>query len=235
MLDTTLLRDFCSSFFGYGTEHAHHWFISMEEGGGDTEQELELRINAWHERGRRELEDVAEYHHAINQQHWFGPHPKIQRTWAAMIRVALAFDGLPADTESVRAYQRDRLGRIGGSTRLSPLLPLPSKSLDHWLYAAWTQDHAFLTRSRYRDEFLSLRVAHLSQALALLRPRTVTFLGLSYLQHWQQVAGRTPLHASALGHAGRSEGTSFMVCAHPAVKGVTNEYFAAVGRHHRDA
>lgn len=234
MLNPTLLRDFCTSFFGYGEEQARHWFISMEEGGGNTEQEIELRINEWQARGRRELEDVAAYHKAIKEDHWFDHHPKIQRTWAAMIRVALACDGDPSDTESVRRYQRDHLGRIGGATRLSPLLPLPSKSLDHWHYAAWTEDHAFATRSRYRDEFLSLRISHLSQAVASRRPRTVTFLGLSYLQHWQRVAGSTFLRASALGLVGKSESTSFVVCTHPAVKGVTNDYFAAVGHHHRD-
>ncbi|MBY0437040.1 MAG: hypothetical protein K2W80_02525 [Burkholderiales bacterium] len=235
MLDHALLRDFCSKFYGYGNPLAQHWFISMEEGGGNTEQELERRLVAWRDRGCRDLEDVSEYHRAIRQDEWFGPHPKIQRTWAAMIRVELAWGGLSTDVESVRRYQRDHLGRTNGSTRLSPLLPLPSKSLDHWHYPAWTADHAFLTRSRYRDEFLAVRVAHLAQALSVNQPRTVTFLGLSCLPQWQRIAGNTPLVPSELGHVGKSGQTTFVVCTHPAVKGVKNEYFVAVGRHHRDS
>lgn len=234
MLDSILLQEFCSSFFGYGSEDAKHWFLSMEEGGGNTEEELQLRINIWHESGRPELADIAAFHKSIEQKHWFDAHPRIQKTWAAMIRVVLSYDGLPTDTESVRRYQRDHLGRAGGSTRLSPLLPLPSRKLADWNYNSWTDDTTFSTRLSYQEEFLPSRISHLSRAVTSYMPRTVTFLGLTYLEHWQKIAG-TPLLDSNIGYAGMSQRTSFVACKHPAVQGVTSEYFAKVGMYHRDA
>jgi hypothetical protein len=233
MLNPTLLRDFCSSFYGYGALDAAHWFISMEEGGGGSEQEIETRINVWLARGRTELDDIAEYHHDINQTKWFSPHPPIQRTWAAMIRVVLSFDSLATDVETVRVYQRDRLGRREGLMRLSPLLPLPSKSLNHWHYDAWTQDQAFVSRVKYRDMFADTRVKHLSQATRTLQPKTVTFLVLSYMEYWQQIASTKLVAHDELGYVGKANGTSFIACKHPAVKGVPNEYFVQVGHSHR--
>lgn len=230
MLDPALLQEFCNRFYGYGVADAPYWFISMEEGGGKTEDEIASRLAAWDARGRRELEDVDEYHRAIDQSEWFDSYPPIQRTWAAMIRVLLAMTGESTDAESVRAYQRDRLARSGGTTRLSPLFPLPAQSLDHWHYSQWSTTSHFADRQAYRGAFESARVAHLTAAITRYSPRTVAFLGASYLTYWSKIA-RTEFCSTAEGtFLGQNGSTKFIVCKHPATKGIPNEYFASAGR-----
>lgn len=229
MLNQSLLEGFCESFFGYGAASASYWFISMEEGGGTTEQEVQARLNAWEIRGCRELEDIDAYHRAIGQDKWFQLHPPIQRTWAAMIRVVLAHSGEKADVESVRAYQRDRLARAGGETRLSPLFPLPAKSLDDWQYGKWSGSERLSSRANYRAALESRRVTHLASAIAELGPPRVVFFGLSYLNYWSQIAGIPLQPVGNIAHIGATEQTRFVACRHPATKGISNEYFSRIG------
>jgi hypothetical protein len=52
-LDESLLQEFMSNFYGYGNYAAPYWFIGMEEGGGDTIEEITRRLTVWDQRGRR--------------------------------------------------------------------------------------------------------------------------------------------------------------------------------------
>ncbi|MFL7892770.1 MAG: hypothetical protein AB8I56_11970, partial [Anaerolineales bacterium] len=65
MFNDTLLEDFINRFFGYGNFKGKYWFIGMEEGGGNSLEEINRRLDAWDMRGRREVEDVADYHRAF--------------------------------------------------------------------------------------------------------------------------------------------------------------------------
>jgi hypothetical protein len=93
MLDQHALNEFCENFYGYGEAHAPHWFISMEEGGGNSPEEVAARIGVWKVRGATELEDLGEYHRAIGVDKWFTSHPPIQKTWYASIRILLVLLG----------------------------------------------------------------------------------------------------------------------------------------------
>ncbi len=212
-------------FFGYGVADAGHWFISMEEGGGTTEEEIGLRLGAWDARGRRELEEIDEYHRAIGLGKWFSPHPPIQKTWAASIRIVLAMDGLSTAVENVRIFQRDSLARRGGKTRLSPLFPLPSMSLDHWKYSEWSGATELKDRASYKQHVEAARVTQLAESVGKFRPRTVVFFGSSYLSYWERIAG-VEFTATPEGLlVATSNGTRFIVCKHPATQGMTNAYF----------
>ena len=46
MLNPSLLQAFCEGFYGYGAADARHWFISMEEGGGTSEQEIQAYVGS---------------------------------------------------------------------------------------------------------------------------------------------------------------------------------------------
>jgi hypothetical protein len=230
MLNPTLLQAFCTGFYGYGAADANHWFVSMEEGGGNTEQEIQARLGAWDGRGRREIEEIDEFHRAIGQDKWFTYHPPIQKTWAAAIRMVLAIDGKATDLESVRAYQRDWLARAGGETRLSPLFPLPSKSIDHWNYEAWSGAQQFANRRSYKEHFESLRIEHLRKAILGSAPLTVSFFGASYFEYWARIA-KSDFRVSSDGlQFGRMGSTKFVVCNHPATQGITNEYFISAAQ-----
>ncbi len=230
MLKPDDLRSFCQNFYGYGEQSAPHWFISMEEGGGTSEPEIQMRLDAWISRGRRELEDAGEYHDAIHLGKWFASHPPIQRTWSASIRMLLIFGGVQPTTERVREYQRTTLGRKGGVSRLSPLFPLPAKSIDHWHYGEWTDDNDFSNRRSYRKFLERVRTRHLSEQIRQFAPRTVVFYGQSYMEYWHAIAGLQFTHISDGFAIAKNVGTRFVICKHPAVQGITNEYFETIGR-----
>jgi hypothetical protein len=46
MIDTGRLNDFMHRFYGYGSWDAPLWFVGMEEGGGSTIDEIELRLKS---------------------------------------------------------------------------------------------------------------------------------------------------------------------------------------------
>src|SRR5713226_7016665 len=101
MFDDQLLTAFINHFYGYGNYDAKYWFVGMEEGGGNDFTEIVKRINAWDSRGRKELEDVAEYHKAIGITRLFDERPRLQTTWNKMIRILLSAEGQRVSTEIV--------------------------------------------------------------------------------------------------------------------------------------
>jgi predicted RNase H-like nuclease len=79
MIDETRLNDFMHRFYGYGSWDAPLWFVGMEEGGGNTLEELELRLKAWD--GSDDLADLKDFHAHLGGTNWFSSRPKIQSTW----------------------------------------------------------------------------------------------------------------------------------------------------------
>lgn len=75
--DDELLQEFTQGFYGYGNCNGDCWFVGMEEGGGNSFQDIANRSSAWSQRGKRELEDVAEYHAAIGVTCFFDDPPKL--------------------------------------------------------------------------------------------------------------------------------------------------------------
>ncbi len=227
--DDQLLDEFARTFYGYGNYSGQYWFIGMEEGGGNSFAEIAKRLNAWAKRGKRELEDVAEYHAEVGITHLFSETPKLQPTWNKLIRIVLSTNGQVPTTEQVREYQRTCLGRPNGDTCLVEILPLPSPSTGHWLYAEHSQLSYLIDRETYKQACLTLRIAHLRQRISERRPSVVIFYSLSYREHWQEVAGVDFRQESDL-YVGRNHTSLFVITKHPAAKGVTSEYFHQVGK-----
>ena len=44
MLDDKLLEKYIHNFYGYGNLNSSFWFISLEEGGGHSEKEIQKLI-----------------------------------------------------------------------------------------------------------------------------------------------------------------------------------------------
>jgi len=90
----------------------------MEEaGGGEANIGTRLRF--------RPVEDNAEAHRmlGVSQLHW--GRRKIQRTWRGMCYIMLRLKRQESTREKIRTYQADKLGRFGGNTLLTELLPIP--------------------------------------------------------------------------------------------------------------
>lgn len=223
---TATLERFTTTFFGYGSWAAPIWIVGMEEGGGATVAEVTRRLAVWEQRGGRDLEDLVQYHHAIGVTKHMNADARIQPTWAKMIHLLFGARGLPFDTEQVRSFQARDLGRSNGDTCILELLPLPSPNVRTWSYAPWNVPY-LRDRKTYRQHLVPERVERIRARVSTYRPKAVVFLGMSYLEHWQKIAG-TPLEVQEnVAVAGGD--TLYIAVRHPASRGVTNAYFRGVG------
>lgn len=229
--DSVILEDFMNRFYGYGSYQGDYWLVGMEEGGGNSFADVERRLNTWKERGKRELEDVAEYHIDLGVTSLFCERPKIQSTWGKLIRILLAIKGYSPTVDQIRQYQRDWLGRITGETCLLELLPLPSPSTGHWTYGEHSQLPYLADRATYRRTLLDGRIKHLQQRIKQYRSKVVLFYSFSYCEYWQAVAGVDflPAEGGAF-YVGHNDLTVFVITKHPAATGLSNDYWHGIGR-----
>ena len=230
MIDDQILGKFIHNFYGYGNYLARYWFIGMEEGGGNSVEEINRRLNAWHERGKFELEDVAEYHFAIGIPEHFRDAAKLQPTWNRLIRILLSAQGEPGGTEDVREYQKSSLGRLKGDSCLLELLPLPSPSTDKWLYGQHSSIPYLESRELYSQTCTTFRAAHIRSRIAEYKPKAVVFYSFSYKDYWQDIAGVGLQKQEDSDHyIGSNNETYYLITKHPAAQGVTNQYFEDIG------
>ena len=170
MLDDLLLEKFMNQFYGYGNLSCQLWFIGMEEGGGKSENEIAKRLLAWDARGRRVVEDLAEYHQAIGISELFEPKlKKIQRTWGKLIRSILAVLNIEPSRESIHSYQIDYWARSNGVSCLLELFPLPSPNNKDWRYDEISRLPILLDRASYQASVIRHRIEGLKNLLKLYK------------------------------------------------------------------
>ncbi|MEH1886716.1 hypothetical protein [Nostoc sp.] len=224
-----LLKERVDAFYGYGNYEGHYWFIGMEERGEDF-QDIEKRINIWSNRGKCEIDDVAEYH--IDMETW---DARIQPTWNKLIRIVLSAKGTGnIDIEDVRKYQINELARKYKETCLLELLPLPSPSLKHWVYGEYSKLTFLSNRDTYENYCLEKRINHISQTIKEHQPKTVVFYGTGYEYSWRRITEKiTDVEFSPTSEGFlicQNSQTVFVIAKHPVTRGVTSEYFHNIGR-----
>ena len=234
MLDDTLVTSFMSGFYGYGSYAADYWFVGMEEGGAISAQEIVDHLEHWDRRGRNELEDLRDFHVTKGNKTYFTGAPKLQGTWSRLVRIVLGVEGAEASVAEVKAYQANSLGRQHGSTCLLELLPLPSPTTGHWLYADLSSLSVLIDRATYREHVVEPRAKHIRDLVTSHRPRAVIFYGVDhwYMSWWQRIAGaefhKGSLDGRAIYTAGDA-GTTFVIMKHPVSRGLTNRYLQQIG------
>jgi hypothetical protein len=238
MLDDKLLERFMKNFLGYGDINADVWFVGMEEGGGDTEENVRRRLETWEARGCRSIEDLAEYHQGIGDtKHFDGRKPPIQRTWAKICRMYLAQGARSPTFEEIRSFQKSNLGRGSSATCLLELMPLPSPSISDWRYGEWSGIGYLNTRDSYVKEVKPKRVDLLRRTIAQRAPKCVAFYGMKYRNDWAEIAqlpgaGSWAELAEFPGSfTAASEGTMYYLLPHPVAFGWNVEKWDGVGRH----
>jgi hypothetical protein len=235
MFDSSLLREYIDTFYGYGDYKARYWLIGMEEGGGGSFQEITRHISKWVGQSKGEVLDLRWHHTDADPANSIPGSEKLQATWSQLIRVVLAIQGKPTDNQSVSDYQQAKLGRSGGDTCLLELMPLPSPDSKTWLY----REHSLLRQLRSRDDYMKhyaqSRALGLRGRIAEHKPAVVVFYSLSYFGWWKQIAGveftRIPVNGVRT-LFGRNEHTHFVVVPQPAaqMKGKGTGYYVQVGK-----
>jgi hypothetical protein len=236
-LNNEILEKFMNGFFGYGNWNADIWFVGMEEGGGNSIDEIRNRMNSWDKRGRRNLEDVYEYHKDIKTgMKFFREKPALQNTWNKLIRIFLSIKEAPSDTEDVRNYQSSEWGRLSGETCLIELFPLPSPSASKWFYRDYSTLSFLINRTIYKHHLYRDRSEAIRFKIKEHQPSKVIFYGLGYKDFWEGIVGK-PFNQNGNQDVltAAEAATSFYVIPHPAAKGKTNEDFENIGRYIKDS
>ncbi|WP_322889914.1 MULTISPECIES: hypothetical protein [unclassified Yoonia] len=218
MLHQDTLTAFMNTFMGYGDFDAETWFIGMEEAGGNTLQDVQIRIGTWEERGRRTLEDCAEYHQAIGVAHLFtSPVRAAQPTWDWLMRAQLKSEGKAHDKTASKAMQVQRWLRSGSRTCAIELLPLPSPDATIWHYDRFSNDPILRNRSTYSESMLPTRITAIKNAINKHKPRNIVFYSKKYLAHWQNISGVSFVEVDGL-HIAQVGDTSFICTIHPTMR-----------------
>lgn len=229
-LNDELLQRFITTFYGSGNYEGQYWFVGMEEGGGNSLDQVAKRINTWHELGETELVDIYKFHIKINYPEYFTNPVKLQRTWMQMARIILVSKGLSTSVSDIKDYQRDIIGRSKSETCLLELLPLPSPNTATWHYDEWSSLPYLKNRKIYKNLCSPLRCEHLHSQINIYQPKAVVFMGSSYSKYWQSIMGHDVVVQDKGGFGAAQLGkTLFVIAKHPAARGIENNYFENIG------
>lgn len=189
-IDHKLLESYMTGFYGYGNESALYWFIGLEEGGGDSLDEIKRRVNVWSEMGGKSIYDLYEYHQKIGIEKWFDDQDNIlQPTWSRYCKIILASTNDHDPTrDEVWDYQSQYFGRKEGKELLAELRPLPSPKKNFWIYN--TLNIPYLkSRESYEKYITPLRINFLRTLFMDKKPKMVLFNSKSQnsLNAWKQI------------------------------------------------
>jgi hypothetical protein len=224
------IEAFIYEFYGYGNPAGRYWLIGMEEGGGESLEEVEMRLQVWRALGEPKTADLAEFHRRLGIPQHFQDPVALQHTWAHWIRLVLAASGKSSKGDQVKVYQRDSLGRAAGETCLLELLPLPSPNTGAWYYRDWFDLSYLASRRLYKKTCLPMRLEGIRRMIAQHRPNMVICYGMSYRRWFEQIAGE-PFKDNITGGFAWVEkaGSCYLLTKHPAARRVSSEYFERAG------
>lgn len=230
VINDELLKSFITTFYGSGNYEGQYWFVGMEEGGGNSLDQVAWRINTWHELGGTELVDIYKFHIKINHPEYFTNPVKLQRTWMQMARIILASKGLSTSVSDIKDYQRDIIGRKKSETCLLELLPLPSPNTATWQYSEWSSLPYLKNREIYRNYCSPWRCEQNQSHIKTFQPKAVVFMGSGYSKYWQSIIGENVvIHDKGGFGAAKLGKTLFVIAKHPAARGIENNYFENIG------
>ena len=173
------------NFVGFGRIDAPVVFIGMEEGLASPEElDGDLAIRSKY---ATPIMDLKEAHRGVaGTERYFDPEsaPR-QPTWRVMADLMLRRDGVSHPSgDDRRAYRALRLGRSGGETLLTELLPYPHPRTSDWLYGRITK---YATREAYVAEMLPRRLRLLSEVLSAAPREIVVCYGKANWAHYEML------------------------------------------------
>jgi hypothetical protein len=248
-LNEDLLKDYMTTFFGYGNFKGDYWFIGMEEGGGDTEEEIISRLDKWEIANKPTLFDNYEFHKNLFEHFFKGEQSKYQRTWGGLIKILLSFQNKKFPTiEEVKLFQSENLGRSNSNNCIAEVFPLPSPNSKIFKYSEWTKIEFLKSRLEYKNHLKNDRIEKLKSLISEHKPKFVIFYSSNpeYIDYWSKISSidfnkveneeiyklkdGKRLTAKFKLH----EQTCFVVTHHPTYKGVNNEYLEKIAIRIRD-
>ncbi|MFN8486089.1 MAG: hypothetical protein U0350_00775 [Caldilineaceae bacterium] len=234
MFDDELLHAFMNNFYGYGNYQGNFWFIGMEEHCSGSFDEVQKRLNVWRDRGKRELDDLFDYHTELGLTEAFCNEKSKHNTWDKLIRILFTAntDKLPTP-DNVRIYRQKDWGRQNGNECLLELFPLPSRSMKDWLYDKYSRLPSLVSRKQYSQAWSGPRIERLKKRLETYQPKVVVFYSLKYREkYWERIVGRPFTKTSEKLYVYRKAQTLFVVINHPSPprRSLPDSYFDNAGQ-----
>lgn len=199
LLPTQLLQEYIDNFYGYGCwSTSKFWFIGIEEGGGNTKKDIQLRLKSWEKQGKTDLMD-CKMHHINTGSFTTDPLLKMHsRTWTRLIIAKLGFQSIPRAPEAMLNLLNNEWGQLSSDNLLVELFPLPSPGVKDWYYPCWVDlksDLYFLEdRQLYKAKVIDQRISNIKSKIAQYQPEVVLFYGKSMQNHWDAIIGTDQLY-----------------------------------------
>ena len=161
-----------NAFVGYGNPSGRYWFVGMEE---HIERDADLGRHIAVRSSWEPVADLAEAHESLGL--------KIVgdvKTWSFMAKIIACLGGSDnwRDQQSAKNYWRKHLGRRGGATFLTEILPLPAPSSGEWPYR-----DLYETRAEYQEKVTPSRIQLLRALAAEHSPQIVVCYGKGNWKH----------------------------------------------------
>lgn len=166
------------NFIGFGRLDAEVWFLGMEEGGGG-EKNIRARLKF------KKVEDLEEAHKILGITKYHLGKRFIQSTWRGMCCILLLVDGKEPNTENIRNYQADYLGRYQGNTFLCELMPIPKPKMSDWDYDRLLPQ--FKSSQDYYEKIKPRRIKYLRDLIKVHKPKIVICYGKKYWQDYKEL------------------------------------------------
>ena len=150
-------------------------------------------------------------------------------TWATMSKIVRRLKGLSnwSDTEQVRRYQAERLGRLDGETFLTEILPFPAWNTRDWPANPW-----FETRAQYEKEVRPKRISMLRELHETYSPRYVFCYGTGNWAHHHDIFSDVSFEPILDGRVllGRSRSSTIVLTPFFAYYLMTNDLIDGIAR-----
>jgi len=162
------------TWLGLGNLDAPVWFIGMEPGGDAADDEAWATV--WADRfGGMPTVDL---HASAGKREapYLGLDNRTHKTWSPLIRLRLAYAGLPTDDANVLRYQRERFAKADGDEAILEVSAYAAKSLAH---------------PSQRKEYLASRLDLLRDLIRdhQRSPEVVVCYGKTYAQYYASLCG----------------------------------------------
>lgn len=237
-VSTPEIECYINSFYGYGNFNSKVWLIGMEEGGGNSANEVTKRIKNWHLSGRPNLLDNKKHHIEFRAEKFFEGKGVLQPTWNKLIRLVLSYyneDNIT--TEKVRIFQKTQLGQANSDNALIELFPLPSPKNSTWKYGKWTDIKYLQKRKTYCKAVAEKRISFIKEKIQCHKPKLMVFYSTQYKCYWKRIIDKEDLEKTEImGHTISyfdSKDTFYIICQHPcAIR--NNKYWHTLGTFARE-
>jgi hypothetical protein len=193
-------------------------------------------LTNWEKAGKPQVGDMHPIGNAGDNR-WFNTaNPPIQRTWGRLIRAVLHANGQEVSNNTIRQYQRHKLGRPGGETCLIELMPLPAPGINNWRYDEISNLPILKSRKAYMDGLCPERVRSLRHLIQKQQPKVVVFYSTSYFKYWKEVVGvEKAWTENGCWKTLEGDKTRFYCIQHPTYYPVRDELYDKLGYDMRSA